>query len=205
MSEQQVISTGLEALKLIAAGGIGAAIIGVIGKLVVDRKLQEQKHKYDKQIEPLKSELQRKNTIHKLQFEKEFNLYEELWKALVAVRKTAVITPTLDNNMPKDKLPYDVYRERYYIALDVFNKAKNLFEDHRPFYHDDVSRITKDLLHQCRGYIVSVGEMLGSGKFDDKLEKEADKLLEKVPEAINEIEEAIKRRIGLLREAEIVE
>ena len=127
-----------------------------------------------------------------------------IWKALVAVRKTAVITPTLDI-MPKDKSPYDVYRERYYIALDVFNKAKNLFEDHRPFYHDDVSRITKDLLHQCRGHIRSVGKMLESGNFDDKLEKEADKLLEKVPEAINEIEKAIKRRIGLLQKAKIVE
>jgi hypothetical protein len=58
MSEQQAISTGLEALKLIAAGGIGAAIIGVIGKLVVDRKLQAQKHEHDKQIESLKSKLQ---------------------------------------------------------------------------------------------------------------------------------------------------
>ena len=132
MPEQQAISTGLEALKLIAAGGIGAAIIGVIGKLVVDRKLQEQKHKYDKQIEPIKSELQRKNTIHKLQFEKEFNLYEELWKALVDVRSTVTITPTIDRT-PKDQALYDVYKGRLEIASDAFNKANDLFKYHRPF------------------------------------------------------------------------
>jgi hypothetical protein len=204
MSEQQAISAGLEALKLIAAGGIGAAIIGVIGKLVVDRKLQEQKYEYDKQIEPLKSELQRKNTIHKLQFEKEFQLCEELWKALVDVRSSAIITPTVDI-MPKGKSPYDVYKERFENAVDAFNKANNLFEYHRPFYHDDVSKITGDLLSQCRGYIRGVGQTLKSENFDEELHDKADELLKKVPKAIDEIEKVIKRRIGLLQEAEIVE
>jgi len=188
MSEQQAVIVS-EALKLIVTGGIGGLVA-----LLVNLLLQAQKHKLGK-----------KNTVHKLQFEKEFQLYGELWKALVNVRKTAVITPTIDNRMPKVKLSCDVYRERYYIALDAFNKAKNLFEDHRPFYHDDVSKITKDLLHQCRGHIRSVGEMLESGNFDDKLENEADELLEKVPKAIDEIEKVIKGRIGLLQKAEIVE
>ena len=204
MSEQQGISTVLEALKLIAAGGTGAAIIGIIGKVLVDRKLQKQKAEYDKQLESLKSKLQRKNTVHKLQFEKEFQLCEGLWKALVDVRKTAVITPTLDI-MPKDKSPYDVYRERYEIAVNAFNEAKNLFEDHRPFYHDDVSKITRDLLSQCRGYIGDVGRMFKSEHFDDELHDKADKLLKKVPEAIDEIEKVIKGRIGLLQKAKIVE
>jgi cytochrome c556 len=204
MSEQQGISSVLEALKLIAAGGTGAAIIGIIGKVLVDRKLQKQKAEYDKQLESLKSKLQRKNTVHKLQFEKEFQLCEGLWKALVDVRKTAVITPTL-GIMPKDKSPYDVYRERYETAVNAFNEAKNLFEDHRPFYHDDVSKITRDLLSQCRGYIGDVGRMFKSEHFDDELDDKADKLLKKVPEAIDEIEKVIKGRIGLLQEAEIVE
>jgi len=204
MPEQQAISTGLEALKLIAAGGIGAAIIGVIGKLVVDRKLQEQKHKYDKQIEPLKSELQRKNTIHKLQFEKEFKLYEELWKALVDVRSTAIITPTVDI-MPKEQALHDVYKDRYESAVDAFNKANDLFKYHRPFYHDDVSKITEELLAQCRKHIRKVAGVLGSGRSDQKLYESAEELFEKMTEAINTIEEAIKRRIGLLQEAKIVD
>jgi len=181
MSEQQAVIVS-EALKLIVTGGIGG-LFACIGNWFVNKKL----------------------TIHKLQFEKEFQLYGELWKALVAVRKTAVITPTIDDRMPKVKLSCDVYRERYYIALDAFNKAKNLFEDHRPFYHDDVSKITKDLLSQCRGHIESVGRMLKSGKFDDKLYDEAEELLKKVPEAIDEIEKVIKGRIGLLQKAKIVE
>jgi len=204
MSEQPAISTVLEALKLIAAGGIGGAVVSCIGNWVVNKKLQAQKYEHDKQLESLKSKLGKKNTVHKLQFEKEFQLYGELWEALVDVRSTAIITPFLDK-MPNGQAPYDVYKERYEIAVDAFNKAKNLFEDHRPFYHDDVSKITRDLLSQCRGYIGSVGRMLRSENFDDELHDKADDLLKKVPEAIDEIEKVIKGRIGLLQEAEIVE
>jgi len=204
MSEQQAISTGLEALKLIVAGGIGAAIASCIGNLFVGRKLQTQKLEYDKQLTSLESQLEKKNTVHKLQFEKEFQLYEELWKALVDVRTSVIITPTLDM-MPKDKSHYEVYKERFEIAVEAFNKANGLFEYHRPFYHDDVSKITEKLLGQCRGYIRRVAIMLGSKKDDDKLLDKADELLKKVPEAINEIEKAIKVRIGLLQEAEIIE
>jgi len=204
MSEQQAISTGLEVLKLIAAGGIGGAVASCIGNWFVSKKLQAQKHEHDKQLESLRSKLGKKNTVHKLQFEKEFQLYGELWKELVDVRSSVIITPTLDM-MPKDKSHYEVYKERFEIAVDAFNKANGLFGYHRPFYHDDVSKITEELLGQCRGYIRRVAIMLGSKKDDDKLFDKADELLKKVPGAINEIEKAIKVRIGLLQEAEIVE
>lgn len=202
MAEEQSV---IEAIKLIVTGGIGGAVASCIGNWFVNKKLQAQKHEHDKQLESLKAKLGKKNTVHKLQFEKEFQLYGELWKALVKVRKTVVITPFIDNNMPKDQAHYDVYKSRFESAVDAFNNAKNLFEDHRPFYHDDVSKITRNLLSQCRGYIGSIGQMLKSEKFDDKLYDKAEELLKKVPEAIDEIEKVIKERIGLLQEAEIVE
>ncbi len=143
------------------------------------------------------------NNQQKLQLvEKEFQLYGELWKALVDVRSSIIITPTLDR-MPEGKSPYDVYKDRYDVAVDAFNKAKNLFENNRPFYHDDVSKITIDILSQCRGYISCVAQMLRSGSFDDELHDKADELLEIIPKAIDEIEKAIKRRIGLLPKSEI--
>jgi len=204
MSEQQAISTGLEALKLIVAGGIGGAVASCIGNWFVNKKLQAQKHEHDKQLESLKSKLGKKNTVHKLQFEKEFELYGELWKALVDVRSTAAITPPLDI-MPRDQSHYDVYKDRFERAADAFNIANDLFKYHRPFYHEDVSKITEGLLAECRKYIRKVARVLSSEKFDDKLFDSADELFEKMTETINKIEEAIKRRIGLLQEAEIVE
>jgi len=75
-----------EALKLVVSGGVGAAIIGLLGKLWVDRKLDREKANYERELENLKAKLAQKHTIHKLQFEKEFSIYLELWKALVRLR-----------------------------------------------------------------------------------------------------------------------
>jgi len=205
MSEERLISTGVvEALKIIVSGGFGAAVASCIGTWFVNKKLQAQKLEHDQKIASLQSKLQRKHTVHKLQFEKEFQLYVELWKELVNVRSTVIITPTLDM-MPMDKPHYEVYKERFESAVDAFNKTNGLFEYNRPFYHDDVSEITGKLLVRCRGYINNVSVMLRDKRDYDKLFDKADELLRKLPDEIHEIEKAIKGRIGLLQEAEIVE
>jgi len=151
----------------------------------------------EKLSSPIEFVQEKQNDEQKLQLEKVFQLYGDLWKALVDVHSSIIITPSLDM-MPKGKSPYDVYKRRCDIAIDAFNKAKNLFENNRPFYHDDVSKITKEFLGRCRGYIYKVQLALSSGKFDDRLHDEADELLEIIPKAIDEIEKAIKVRIGLL-------
>ncbi len=135
----------------------------------------------------------------KPQLEKEFQLYGELWKALVDVKSSIIITPTLDRKQ-KSQSFYDLYNDRYKTAVDAFNKANQLLEYHRPFFHDDVCKITDEFLGQCRGYIRSVARMLKSENFDENLHDKADELLEIIPKAIDEIEKAIKVRIGLLPE-----
>jgi len=50
MAEEQAISTGIEALKLIVAGGIGGAVASCIGNWFVSKKLQALKHQDDKRI-----------------------------------------------------------------------------------------------------------------------------------------------------------
>ncbi len=152
---------------------------------------------------PIESVQDKHNNEQKLQLEKEFQLYGELWKALFDVRSTVVITPTLDIR-PKEKSTFDNYSERYDIAVVAFNKANRLFNNHRPFYHDDVSEITKNILSQCRKYMLEVAQMLRTEKKTAELFGSADDLFKKITEAINKIEETIKQRIGLLQEAEII-
>jgi len=50
MSEQQSLSTGIEVLKLIVAGGIGGTVASCIGNWFVNKKLQAQKHEHEKRI-----------------------------------------------------------------------------------------------------------------------------------------------------------
>ena len=156
----------------------------------------------DEKLNTLTGFVKGNNTEQHLQLEKEFQLYGELWKALVDVRSSIIITPTLDR-MPKEASLCDVYRDRCNIAIDAFNKAKNLFESNRPFYHDNVSRVTKEFLGRCRGYIFKVQRALDANKFDDRLHDEADELCGIIPKATDEIEKAIKIRIGLLPKSKI--
>ena len=139
------------------------------------------------------------NNGQKLHLEEEFQLYGKLWKALVDVKSSIIITPTLDRKQ-KSQSFYDLYNDRYKTAVDAFNEANQLLEYHRPFFHDDVCTITDEFLGQCRGYIRSVARMLKSENFDEGLHDKADELLEIIPKAIDEIEKAIKMRIGLLPE-----
>ncbi len=131
--------------------------------------------------------------------EKELQSYGELWKTLTKLKSSIIITPSLDR-LPAEASCYDVYKERAEIATNAFNTANQLFQENRPFYCDKVSNITKELLGQCRGYIAKVNKALSTKEFDDRLHDEADELLEKVPKITDEIEKAIKIRIGLLSE-----
>lgn len=79
-------SSAIRALELLASGGIGAALIGLLGKLWVDRKLERERARYGEELARLEAELAKKHTIHKLQFEKEFSIYLDLWKALVKLK-----------------------------------------------------------------------------------------------------------------------
>jgi len=175
----------------------------MVGTDQSNKLASELKKLSDEKLNTLTELIQDKhNEEQKFQLEKEFQLYGELWKALDDVRSSIIITPTLDR-IPKGKSLYDVYKDRCDIAIDAFNKAKDLFEKNRPFYHDDVSKITKEFLGRCRGYIFKVQRVLSSEKFDDRLHDEADELREIIPKAIDEIEKAIKVRIGLLPKSKI--
>jgi len=192
------IHAGVDAEVVSAALKVLLKVLEMVNTDQSNKLASNIKHLSDGRIDsPIEPVLDKYSREQKVQLEKEFQLYGELWKALVDVRSSIIITPTLDM-MPKGKSPYDVYKDRCDTAIDAFNKAKNLFETNRPFYHDDVSKITKEFLGRCRGYIFKVQRALSSKEFDDRLHDEADELHEIIPMAVDEIEKAIKVRIGLL-------
>ncbi len=210
----------MEALQLILAGGIGGVIVGGIltwiEKLVIDRKLEaqranyskkleEQKADYNKELEGLKSQLEKKNVVHRLQFETEFQLYKEFWKTLVDIRRTVRITPIIDK-MPEGKQPLEVYKERWKKAADAFNNAGDFFDYNRPFYHNDVSTPAAELLSQCKSHLIKIQITLQRGKRKGvDIYEENEKIAKMIHEAVDKIEDVIKGRIGLLQEAQIIE
>jgi len=205
-TEEQLISTGavaVEALKLIVVGGIGGAVATCIGNWFVNQKLQAQKLEHDKQLASLKSQLEKKNTVHKLQFEKEFQLYGELWKVLVDMQRSARITPVFDR-IPVEESPLDVYKKRWMKAAEMLQKAIDVLYYNIPFYHRNISELADELLTRCKGEIGSIKSKLELENIDTETSLKNDQMFATIICSKKNIEMAIRDRIDLLQKAEIV-
>ena len=104
-------------------------------------------YKQQKGIEKLKKENEKQLHIHRLQFDKEFNIYSELWSKLVDIRAIIVkLRPEVDSIDPK--IGYDKTIEN---RLDEANKIGNniidSIEKNKPFYaknlYNELSKIIK--------------------------------------------------------------
>ena len=82
----------------------------------------------NRKITRLQKALDRKNLVHKYQFEKEFKIYEELWSHLVELRNhTYALRPIMDQ-MDTDKTWDEVKIKRLKKAEEIHNRLMPLFE-----------------------------------------------------------------------------
>lgn len=204
MAVEQAVSEGYKAVELVVASGIGGAVVGVIMNFWVGKKLQAQKHEHERQLESLRSELAEKTTVHKLQFEKEFSLYQELWKTIVDVERHARITPVFDI-MSEGESPLEVYKKRWMKMRDVLRQAIDVLYCNLPFYHHDISRVADALLTQYKGHMDDIQRNLQNGEIETETYQKDDCMFVEIISSKKDIEVAIRERIGLLQKAEIVE
>jgi hypothetical protein len=85
---------------IFASSGIAVAIMfglsSWLGKVWAGRILQTEKVKFEKELERIKAEYAKKHTVHRLQFQKEFDLYEKLWESLVNMSITCdIFSPSI--------------------------------------------------------------------------------------------------------------
>jgi len=195
----------LEALKLIATGGIGAAIIALLGKLWLDRKLELERASYGKELENLKAKLAQKHTIHKLQFEKEFSIYLQLWEGLVKLKDAAVYLKPGLQITSKDETT-DQREERKRKAFwDSYGEVVRLVELNKPFYTETVYKEASSLLKvawDTPGYYAMFGREQEPVKVVYEKMKTA---VGQMTDAIDKIEVSIRNRIGSISKAEIIE
>ena len=187
------IAIGVFILNFIASAGIL--------KFYFDKKLAAQKEEADKKITELNGRIERGNYIHKAQFEKEFNIYVEIWEKLF---KAKVSTTSL---YPKhDKLPLnleereDEYARRYNKFAKDYNDFSEVIIKYMPFYNEIIYnkliRI-RNILHEEGFYFneVIVEKNLEHGLYlffmqDPSKEKQLESLIDETSKLIqNHIKE----------------
>jgi len=164
-----------ELLKLTAAFGasVGVAALilralsGWLGKVWANRILEQDRARYAKEIEEfrqkgqavlerLRTRSERELLIHRVQFEKEFEVYVKLWSGLVdLVAATSSLRPAIDH-VDTSKTEDQIKQER----LDELSKAYGTFKEivhrYRPFYapevHDLARQLLRDAYHEALGY-----------------------------------------------------
>jgi hypothetical protein len=149
-----------------------------------------------KSIEKLKSENEKSKLIHRIQFEKEFNIYNELWGKLIDLRNLAgALRPEVDFIDP-DKTSDEIAIEKINKINDAFHSCVISFDNNKPFYpkevYDEIEKILRLSRREARQF------QGGDSRKDDYWE-EGKKNIQGIIESMDKVCEIIRTRIGLIR------
>lgn len=139
------------------------------------------------------SALEPRTHIGKIQFEKEFGFYTEVWSSLSSVQKAALsLRPSLDFYDPGE--PEADRKQKRLVALETeFTRFHDLFEATRPFYPELVYRAlsaVRELVH-LEAVTYQHGEPSTREYWKDARENRG-----KLVEAIDEVCTAIRARLA---------
>jgi len=134
--------------------------------------------------------------IHKVQFEKEFNIYSELWANLILLRNaTQSLRPGFESY---DKSQSIEERKKIKIQdfFDSFNKCVISYENNKPFYPENIYKEIESVLKTSRKEAIEF-EMMSPIESD--YFKNAENNMDEIIEKIDIICIKIRDRIGLLK------
>lgn len=169
------------ALTIIASlGGAGFIIIGLanyLGKLWANMALESEKAKYNKELEELKSNLKKEiDTLNKInekalyiskvQYDNEYKIYQEIWKALnECTIATLQLYPRGIENVPCDEEKKEKYKEEKYIRFSkTYTEYYDTIEKYAPFYKKEFYEKFIELRTKC----FKIGDVYKMFEFDVK-------------------------------------
>lgn len=162
----------IEVLKIVAGviaalGGGGAIVAGLsswLGKVWADRLMAEEKAKYEKELERLTKQLERKNYVSKVRFDAEFAIYRELSKTLViVVQDTSLLFPVggLQYAPASEQAKKQMYKEYYEDAYKSYTDFSNCLASNSAFIAEDIYQdfesIRKKVCQQVNFYPTIIG------------------------------------------------
>jgi hypothetical protein len=141
-------TTLLESL-LAGAGGI-AIVFGLsawLGRVWAARILEKDRVRYQTQMQTLLVDLKTLSNkelfVHRLQFEKEFTVYSELWRELLVLARALSAFRVLRIGTG------NTHEEEVQKVVETYNDFKNRVYDHRPFYAPEIYDLAKSVLDKA--------------------------------------------------------
>jgi hypothetical protein len=163
-----------------------------LGKVWAGRILEKDRAKYQASMETLLADLRTTNTkellVHQLQFQKEFEVYKELWIAALSLARAGSNFRTLQMGPPPS--PDEIRQE----IEASYGRLRDTVFDNRPFYEPEVYEIAKAMLN-------GLGEVVRKRRHLERLEQReirSDEPIEKACSMDEEIEQKLDEINGLL-------
>ncbi|MCE5221789.1 MAG: hypothetical protein LLF98_11165 [Clostridium sp.] len=138
---------------LISLGGGGAIVFALsswLGKVWANRILEKEKKTYQLEIESYKSQLSislnkinsiNERTLHisKVQYDKEFDIYQDIWEKLHdCIVATLNLYPTFENVPINDDKKEELAEKKYHDYAEKYNLYSRTIDRYAPFYRDDL-------------------------------------------------------------------
>lgn len=161
------------------------------GKVWAGRILEKDRAKYQTSMETLLADLRTTNTkellVHQLQFQKEFEVYKELWIAALGLARAGSHFRMLQNGPPSSP---DEVRQTLKTS---YTRLRDTVFDNRPFYEPDVYEVAKAMLN-------GLGEVVRKRQHLDRLEQRdmSNEQIEKACTMDNEIGQKLDEINSLL-------
>ena len=148
------------------------------------------------EIETEKVKNDNQKVVHRLQFEKEFKVYKELWPLLMQLRNsTSDIRPVSEIYKESDSKE-DIRNSKKRNFSNNYKACLEIFDHNKPFYPEVVySKIEKVLLTSKK----EIYALTPRSELKDDYYEEGEKNMELIREYIDEICVLIRDRIGMLR------
>lgn len=140
---------------VVSVGGTGAIIAAVVSfcaNRIADRLEKKYENKLDKQLEEYKSELNSKEYITQVQFDKEFKSYADLLsKANAMVQYSFWLFPSCIDSVPQsEEEKRNIFVERYQKAVEAYNAFLTMHLETIPFIDDTISNRFQHLSDLCK-------------------------------------------------------
>jgi hypothetical protein len=134
--------------------------------------------------------------VHKIQFEKEFEIYKELWKKLYELRnKLFLLRPRVDRPDPS-KSADEILEERYNNVTKIGREFIDITEENRPFYSEEIYIALNDVNRLVKDELLDV--FLGDNR-ERKYWEQGEMTIKKYTDLIDEISVLIRKRIGNMK------
>jgi hypothetical protein len=149
---------------IISFGGSSVILLGLsnwLGKLWTKRIFEKEKQKFaieiegykaklNKEINMLNSMIEKASYVTKLQYEKEFSIYQDIWEKLsLCVNSTRNLYPAFEYKPVEEPKLKKFIEEKLKIFVDHYNNYSNAITKYSPFYEDKLYSGFVELRNLC--------------------------------------------------------